>query len=267
VIGPLARSARDLSLVLDAIALPDPLDASYKLALPSPRVTEAPGLRVAVWASEPGQATDPETTALIEAVGAHLAEAGAEVSYTARPAFDVTEAFHLYLTLLDAALSFRLPPAFLEQKRQGKAALRPDDMSALAVLLRAVDISHAEWLRANDRRVKFRRAWGAFFQQWDVLLCPAFATPALPHMQSEKSWERRVPVNGQDVLYDELLFWPGITCGFHLPASVAPIGQSAAGLPIGVQIVGPWYGDRTTLAVAELLERSWRGFVPPPGWA
>jgi len=267
VIGPLARSARDLSLVLDAIALPDPLDASYKLALPSPRVTEAPGLRVAVWASEPGQATDPETTALIEAVGAHLAEAGAEVSYTARPAFDVTEAFHLYLTLLDAALSARLPPAFLEQKRQGKAALRPDDMSALAVLLRAVDISHAEWLRANDRRVKFRRAWGAFFQQWDVLLCPAFATPALPHMQSEKSWERRVPVDGRDVLYDELLFWPGITCGFHLPASVAPIGQSAAGLPIGVQIVGPWYGDRTTLAVAELLERSWRGFVPPPGWA
>jgi amidase len=266
VIGPLARSARDLAQALDAIAGPDPLDAGYALALPPPRVTEPHGLRVAVWAREPGQATDPETSALIEAVGRHLADSGAEVSFEARPAFNATEAFHLYLTLLDAALSARIPPAFLEQKRQGKAALRPDDMSATAVMLRAVDLSHSEWLRANDRRAHIRRAWGAFFQCWDVLLCPVFATPALPHMRSERTWERHVPVDGRDVAYDELLFWPGITCGFHLPASVAPIGLSAAGLPIGVQIVGPWYGDRVTLSVADMLERTWRDFVPPPGW-
>jgi amidase len=64
-----------------------------------------------------------------------------------------------------------------------------------------------------------------------------------------------------------MLFWPGITCAFHLPASVAPIGLSQSGLPIGVQIVGPMYGDRTTIAMAELLEKSWRAFVPPPGWS
>jgi amidase len=266
VIGPLARSARDLALVVDAIAGPDPEEMTYALALPPPRVTEAPGLRVAVWSAEPGQATDPELSAMIEAVGRHLAKQGAEVNFAARPEFDVTEAFHLYLTLLDAALSARIPPAFLERKRQGKAALRPDDMSATAVMLRAVDMSHADWLRANHRRFQIRRAWSAFFRRWDVLLCPVFATAALPHMQSEPSWERRVPIEGRDVPYDDLVFWPGITCGYHLPASVAPIGLSAGGLPVGVQIVGPLYGDRTTIAVADLLERTWRGFAPPPGW-
>jgi amidase len=63
-----------------------------------------------------------------------------------------------------------------------------------------------------------------------------------------------------------MLFWPGITCAFHLPASVAPLAVSKAGLPIGVQIVGPFHGDHTTLHVAELLEQHWRAFVPPPGW-
>jgi len=266
VIGPLARSARDLTLALDAIAGTDPLDSALFLGLPAARATRAGQLRVAVWSHEPGQATDPEQVGLIEEVGHHLAREGAEVNFDARPEFDVAEAFHLYLTLLDAALSMRTPPQVLAQKREGRAALAPDDRSALATMLRATDLSHRDWLLANERRAKIRRAWTAFFQRWDVLLCPNFATPALPHMQDDRPWERRVTVDGQDVAYDELLFWPGITCGFHLPASVAPIGLSAAGLPIGVQIVGPPFGDRTTIAAAAVLEQSFRGFVPPPGW-
>jgi amidase len=66
--------------------------------------------------------------------------------------------------------------------------------------------------------------------------------------------------------YSELLFWPGVIGMTLLPATVAPIGISAAGLPVGVQIVGPLYGDRATIAVAGLIEHSWGGFVAPPGW-
>jgi amidase len=119
----------------------------------------------------------------------------------------------------------------------------------------------------NERRYQVRRAWSAFFQDWDVLLCPVTATPALPHMQTGETWERRMTVDGKEIPYSDMLFWPGLTCGFHLPASVAPIGVSKAGLPIGVQIVGPLYGDRTTIQVARLLEKAWQGFVPPESWA
>ena len=85
-------------------------------------------------------------------------------------------------------------------------------------------------------------------------------------MQDGETWERRMTVNGHEIAYNDMLFWPGVTCAYHLPASVAPIGMTRAGLPIGVQIVGPLYGDRTTIHVAEPAGAAWRQFVAPPGW-
>jgi amidase len=85
-------------------------------------------------------------------------------------------------------------------------------------------------------------------------------------MQDGNTWERRVDVDGVSLPYDDLLFWPGLTCGYHLPASVAPVGLTRAGLPVGVQIVGPLFGDRTTIAVADHLDRGFYSFVAPPGW-
>ena len=267
VIGPLARSAEDLRLAFEAIVGLDPADTGLGFTLPAPRATRLSELRIAVWSHEPGQATEAETTGLLEDLARHLESEGAEVSRIARPDLDATEAWHLYLTLLDAALSARLPEAALAKRRAMKAALRADDLSADAVMLRAVDLPHRDWLKLHERRHQLRRVWGCFFRQWDVLLCPAFARPALPHMQQGETWERRCTIDGRSIAYNDMLFWPGLTCAFHLPASVAPLGLSHEGLPIGVQIVGPYGGDRTTLAVAHLLEQSWRGFVPPQGWS
>ena len=266
VIGPLARSATDLSLVLDAITGSDPLLDVGSVTLPPPRAERLSELRIAVWSSEPGQETDTETTAHIDALAGFLEREGAQVSRIARPEFDATEAFHLYVRLLSAALSGRASEEVLAHMRDAKARRPADDMSADAISVRSVDMTHREWLHLNERRFHLRRVWGSFFRDWDVLLCPVIATAALPHMQQGETWERSVTVNGRTIPYSEMLFWPGITCAFHLPASTAPIGMTEAGLPIGVQIVGPFHGDRTTIHVAELLERHWRGFVPPPGW-
>ena len=73
------------------------------------------------------------------------------------------------------------------------------------------------------------------------------ATAALPHRQDGATWDRRISIDGQEIAYNDMLFWPGLTAGFHLPATVAPIGVSKSGLPLGVQITGPVYGDRMTL--------------------
>jgi amidase len=63
------------------------------------------------------------------------------------------------------------------------------------------------------------------------------------------------------------LVWPGVATVPGLPATAVPIGRSADGLPIGVQIVGPAFEDHTPIAFATLLEREFGGFVPPPGFA
>jgi Asp-tRNA(Asn)/Glu-tRNA(Gln) amidotransferase A subunit family amidase len=60
--------------------------------------------------------------------------------------------------------------------------------------------------------------------------------------------------------------WPGrgVASAPGLPATVAPIGSSEEGLPIGLQIIGPMFEDRTTIRFVELIEREFGGFVPPP---
>jgi amidase len=140
-------------------------------------------------------------------------------------------------------------------------------MGADAVMLRATDLLHPDWLKQHERRMQLRRVWSRFFQDFDVLLCPAMAGPAYPHMHDKRPWwERRITAGGREIAYNDMLFWPGITGGFHLPATVAPLGQTREGLPLGVQIVGPLFGDRTTIEVAQLLETGWRGFEQPPGF-
>ncbi len=266
VLGPIARSAADLAVSLDVLAGPDPAETGLTVNLPPPRAATLRELRVAVWSQEQGQETDAELTAKLDELADFLEREGATVSRTARPPFAARDAFHLYLKLLDAAWSGRLTEQQLVDKRAGAARRAPDDMSADAIMIRGVDMTHRTWLGLNEQRAKYRRAWSAFFQEWDVLLCPPIATAALPHMQDGNTWERTMTVNGRTIAYNDMLFWPGLTCGYHLPASIAPLGFTRAGLPLGVQIVGPIYGDRTTIAVAGFLEQAWLGFTAPEGW-
>ncbi len=266
VIGPLARSAADLSLALDVMAGPDEAETALRLTLPAPRLPGLKGLRIAVWAEQAGQITDPAITASLLDLAERLEGEGATVSRSARPAFNVEQAYTLFLKLLSAALSGRSTEADRERTREKLRTLAPDDHTANAVLMSAVDLTHAEWLGLNEQRHRVRRAWGAFFHEWDVVLCPVLGSPTWKHMTEGLVADRRLIVGGQDISYNDLLFWPGITGGFHLPASVAPLGLTDAGLPYGVQIAGPLYGDRTTIAVAGLLERTWRGFTKPPGY-
>ena len=74
-------------------------------------------------------------------------------------------------------------------------------------------------------------------------------------------------MNGRDVPTTDQLFWAGYTGMAYLPSTVAPIGFTPARLPVGVQIIGPQYGDRTCIAFARLLEGEFQGFVPPDGYA
>ena len=71
-------------------------------------------------------------------------------------------------------------------------------------------------------------------------------------------------MDGKQIDYNEQAVWAGIATLPGLPATAAPIDRTEAGLPIGVQIIGPYLEDRTTIAFAELIEREFGGFVPPP---
>jgi amidase len=168
------------------------------------------------------------------------------------------------MKLLDAARSIRLKPNNFTAAQQMAASLSNDDDRLGAERTRGSVMSHREWLSVNAMRQRLRMQWRAFFDEWDVVIYPAAAVPAFPHDHSEPLEARSLEVDGKPFPYlDACFIWadPASTCG--LPATAAPIGQSPAGLPIGVQIIGPYLEDRTPIAFAGHLEREFGGFVPP----
>jgi amidase len=266
-IGPLARSAFDLELALSIIAGPDAIDgAGWKLALPKPERKTLGGMRVAVLATHPTAETDATVQHAIGRLGQFLARQGAKVSERALPAFDLGEAHRVFIQLLRGATSGRQTPEFFAQMLAAKDKLDPKDGSYYAQMVRANTQPHKDWLTASNRRHQMRLAWMEFFRDWDVLLCPNAATAAFPHSMPGERWERMITVNGKPQPATTQMWWAGIAGMCYLPGTAAPIGLSPEGLPIGVQIIGPQYGDLTTIRVAQLLEREYYAFVPPPAY-
>jgi amidase len=152
--------------------------------------------------------------------------------------------------------------------RRSAEALAPDDHSLTAERTRSAVMSHRDWFAADVARARLRQQWSMVFREWDVVLCPVMATPAIPHDHSLPIEARDVEIDGKGYPYrDTFLVWSELATLSGLPATAAPIDRSESGLPIGVQIVGPYLEDRTTIAFAELLEREFGGFIAPPRYA
>ena len=265
VVGPLARSADDLAIGLEIMA--GPVEAAWQLKLPAPREKAWGGLRVAVMTSHACSDVDAEMQAELERLARALRKEGAKVSMTARPDFDLAEGHALYIEMLRATTAVGMDDAGAAQWAAVWDGQKADDPSYYAQMARGITMTHRMFLQKNERRQKMRRAWAAFFRDWDVLLCPQAASPAFAHDQAGERHDRVIPVNGKMVPVTDQMFWAGLASFYLLPGTVAPLGLSKGGVPFGVQILGAMYDDRTTIEVARLLEKSWRGFVPPPGWA
>ena len=268
VIGPMGRSAEDLELGLAAMAGPDEIDgAGWRLALPTPRRKALRQYKVAVMLTDPNSEVDAEVQGRLQALADFLAKQRVTVSDRARPDVDTAEAQRVYIQLLRAATSGRQTAEEFERNLEIARRLPPGDESYYARMARANTMSHRDWLAANEARHRMRWKWAEFFKEYDLLLCPAAASAAFPHDQQGERHERTIEVNGHRVPTTDQLFWAGFSGLAYLPSTVAPAGFTPAGLPVGVQIVGPQYGDRTCIHFARLLEREYQGFVPPPGYA
>ncbi|SEN86984.1 amidase [Rhodospirillales bacterium URHD0017] len=264
VAGPLARSADDLKLALSLIVGPVPDDSvAWRLELPLPRKQRIADLRVAVMRDDANFDVDTEVQDRIQAVADFLAKNGAKVSDRARPAIDTAAAFRVFGGLLMAGLANRQN----DEKFWARLAhLRQRFMTAEGAEKAAERVfTYADWLELDKARNLLRRAWKAFFQDWDVLICPAAPTVAVPHDPNHAWHERKMVVKGRKTSPADPTFWGAYFTVASLPSTVAPAGFSK-GLPIGVQIVGPEYGDLQCIEVARQLEREFQGFVPPKGW-
>jgi len=265
VVGPMARTARDLTLLLEVMAGPDPLThgLAYDLALPPARHERLSDFRVLILEDHPFIATGSAVRAGVNRVAEALVEEGARVERRSPLLPDLAEAATVYMLLMLSNAAAGLPVDVYEQLQTHAAGLSVEDRSLDAARLRGMVLSHRDWVEANHRRERHRHSWRQLFAEFDAVVCPITPTPAFPHDHNGGLEDRRIDIDGVAYPYFDQLVWAGVATMPGLPATAIPTGRSLEGLPVGVQLIGPMFEDRTPLRLAELLEQKIGGFQVP----
>jgi amidase len=250
-LGPLARGADDLGLALDVLAGPDAARAvAWRLELPPPRAPVLSEYRVAVWLDDRYSPVAPDVLDVLSSTVDVLRAAGVKVDDTARPV-DLGEAARLFQRLAQPVLAHGLPA----ERFQELCVIAASDATT----------RHAEWARnvtqrvrdrslAHERRLELVADWARLFRDHDVLLCPVTPTTALPLAAADTpQWFEQVR-------------WTQAISAAYLPAASVPVGVTKAGLPVGLQVVGPYLEDRSVVDVARRVAEVVGGYLPPPGW-
>ena len=183
---------------------------------------------------------------------------------TGRGPKSIRRAHHVYLLLLRAATTACLPAEAFERHRAAAARRDGADVSYDAGVDLAAAMYHRHWLAAREERNQMRLSWAHFFEGYDLLLCLTAASAAFVHDHQGDRSDRTIAVNGAREPTVDQFFWGGLSGLVYLPSTVAPAGLTRSGPPCGLQIIGPYLGDRTCIAFAKSMEREIGGFMPPP---
>jgi amidase len=258
VTGPMARTVDDLVTELHVLAGPDRWNSpAWRLDLPPSRAHDLGDFRIAAWLDDEHCPVDADTSRVLGDTVMAIESAGGRVDTTARPGFTLAKVDDVFRKLLMMALSGGHEPGKIERMA---AAVGDDPM---AEVKRNTASRHRDWLSAHERRLQIRERWAEFFADFDAVLMPVHPRAAIPHDHHEPMWDRTVEIGGVTRPYGQLFGWTGPAGAAYLPATVVPAGMSADGLPIGVQIVGPYLHDLTTLRLAALVSELCGGCPRP----
>jgi amidase len=261
VVGPLARSARDLALALSAIGGPNGDDAkAWTWRIPPPRHTRLKDFRVGYVMDDDLAPVASDVATVYERALAELSRAGARLERGWPQGVDPQAQLKTYLYLLFAFVNSEVSR---EQREQARARFdkNPADMYAAATVE-----PHQRWLRETQERLRCRAIWQKYFESHDVFLCPAGFSAAFPHDHSQPLEKRVVETPEGTRPYLSTPLWTIFATLSGLPATVAPVGRTAAGLPAGIQIMAPLWEDGTSIEFAALLADVVGGFTAPPAF-
>jgi amidase len=258
--GPLARSAEDLALAMEVVAGPEVgEDVAWRLEFPPARHNRLADFRVAILPPIPWLTVDHEITAALDKLATDLGRAGAIVKEVQPEMFgDLRDYYKLYLSIFWAMSSTGQPE---EERRRQAEEFRATGDEFVATYAQGVEASASDYLIGFSRREKYRAAYRYFFQDWDVLLAPANITNAFPHTKGPS-----LTINDQTVGYERQFVYPSLCNLSGQPATAFPVGRTQAGLPIGLQAIGPYLEDHTPIRFTGLVAQAFGGYSAPPGY-
>ena len=204
--------------------------------------------------------------AALDRIVENIGKAGAKIVRSSPLVPDLALQGRIFARLLTSVFGTDVPESAYARLQDIAKSIPSTDTSLQSERVRGLVLSHRDWMIADRVRAGLAQRWRELFREFDVVLCPVMPTTAFPHDHSEMS-TRRIAIDDKDVSYGDQTMWAGVATVTGLPATAMPIGVSEGGLPIGMQIVGPYFEDRTPLAFAALAEREFGGLTPPPGYA
>jgi len=259
--GPMARTAQDLEAAMRVLGGPDPPDSvAYTWRLRPPRHTLLRDFRIGYVLEDSTLPVSSEIKPALESAVRTLENAGVRLQPGWPPGFAISELLSNWYTLV-MALIFSLAPPEEQEKQREEFTARKDDPQASAAL-----INFASWQRQNLRRLAFRALWQEYFRNIDAFLLPVLPVPAFPHDHSEQARRTLTTPEGPLPYMQALFGYVSVGNLTGCPATVAPAGKTATGLPVGIQILGPYLEDATPIRLASLLAKKNGGFTPPSGY-
>ena len=260
--GPMARSVADLAVALDILAGPMPQEAAaWRLDLPDDRPpADLSELRFGVTLDDADFPVDREVQGALRRLVDALVDAGAQVEEGPMPV-PMVDAFDSWAALVLPIIGAGLPDGLY----QALSKVEPVSGDPASTSFARLAGRSRDRARADQRRQVHRGMWAAQFESVDAWLAPCLALPAFEHDHRPQP-ERSFTIDGRTVPDLDLVAWPGVIGSVLLPAVALPAGQTSAGLPVGVQVVGPYLGDRRLLRIAELVDAAGPGFTRPPGF-
>jgi amidase len=264
VAGPLARSAGDLRAAMEVLGGPDDEDArAYRWSLPTARGTRLRDYRIGYVLDHPRCPVAPEVGGALAATVEALRKAGAALDEGWPGRVNVEEQYDTYLFFLMAMFT----PAPRDDQFEELRRLAENPDGSYRAKRAAALTAPIKQLRAMDGRRRAARAiWQAYFRTHDAFLMPTAFVPAFPHDHTPNLFDRVLATPAGPRPYLDLLFWISFATLTGLPATTAPVGLTRGGLPVGIQIVGPYLEDATPIDVAGRLTDVIGGFRPPPGF-
>lgn len=256
VIGPMARTARDLTQAFEVLTTPASSVDPWKLELPRFERQSLREFRIGVIDNHPACPVSHETRKSIDDLVERLAAEGSSIVKSPAIGIDLQAAHRDFMVMYRSVGLSNMPEQQRIQLANEVSCFDIQDASFAASTRRAAALRHIDWLALANMREILRLKWKEFFRTIDVLICPAHSTTAFPHDHSEPREGRIIDVDGGAQPYNSYLFWVGIAGLCGLPSTVVPLSRDGDGLPIGVQLIGNRYNDYLTLAFAELLEKA-----------
>jgi amidase len=261
--GPLARSAEDLRLAMDIIVdAPAYQRKAITIRLPEPRRKELPDFKVGVWMDDPLFPPDNEVGTVLSNFIDKLDKAGVTL-VDKKPAVDLKRS-HELRNAFEASATCHTQPTDLWEMAMSN---RETDDEFAGTWARNMTMRHRDWLILNMERAAIRQKWDDYFSEVDVMLCPVSRIPAHLHDHTPIP-ERVVQFNDETLAYWDVMGpWNSMSLVAYLPATVAPAGFTSKGLPVGMQIIGPYLEDLTPIQFAVCLEKEIIGpYQLPPGF-